>query len=114
MDKYQQADHDWQECLWKVGRRETEEFEAKSILYTNNLIECNCRRNLMCWIYTALVMYKGVTRIERLDKDVKEKMWLTVKDLCAGRVNDKLKMVEIAKVFYVIEYFLNEQNNPND
>lgn len=109
MDKYQQADHNWKELLWRIGRRETEEFESKSILYTNNLIECNARRELMCWIYRSLVCYKNLIPIEKLDSDVKQKMWLTVKDLCAGRVEDKKKMVDIARVFYVIEYFLNEQ-----
>lgn len=110
MDKYQQADHNYKEVLWKVGRRETEEFEAKSMLYTDNLIECNARRELMIWIYKALVAYKGLTRIENLEPDVKQKMWLTVKDLVAGRLNDRQKLIDICKVFYVIEYFLNEPN----
>jgi len=106
MDKYQEADHRWKELLWKIGRRETEEFEAKSMLYTDNLIECNARRELMLWIYRALIMYKGLTKVEDLETEVKQKMWLTVKDLCAGRVEDKQKLIDICKVFYAIEYFL--------
>ena len=108
MDKYQQADKQWLEFMERIGRKETAIFEENSIAYTNDVIVCNCRRHLMIWIYSTLKGKKKIKPIEELDQEVKEQMWAFVKEICAGKTNDRERMVEVAKTFYVIEYFINE------
>jgi len=111
MDKYLQASHDWKECLWGIARKELEVFEGNNEAYVDNLIYCNCRRHLMVWIYAYLVGCKKAPRIENLDPEVKQQMWGFVKEICAGKTEDKTRMVEISKTFYVIEYFIKESEN---
>ena len=110
MDKYHQASHDWKECLWKIGRKEVQVFEGNNLAYVDNLIFCNCRRHLMVWIYAYLVGCKKTKKIEDLEPEVKKEMWAFEKEICAGKTEDKKRMIEIAKVFYTIEYFINESN----
>lgn len=108
MDKYQQADYNWLQCMERIGRKETEIFESNSEAYTEDVIAGNCRRHLMVWIYSILKGRKKIKPIEELDRGVKEQMWGFVKEICAGKTNDKDRMIEVAKTFYVIEYFINE------
>ena len=109
MDKYQQADHDWSECLWRIARKELEVFEGNNMAYVDDLIFCNCRRHIMTWIYARLVGCKKAKKIEQLDPEVKKDMWIFVKEICAGKTDEKKRMIEIAKTFYVIEYFIKEK-----
>jgi len=109
-NKYQKADKDWHECMLRVGRGQTQFFEQHNVEYTEVLIHTNCTRSLMKWIYQHLVGRKMLVPIEKLDSDVKAKMWAFVKEICAGKINDVEKMKDIARVFYTIEYFLNQQN----
>lgn len=109
MDKYQQYQHDWLEVMWNIGRKETACFEDYSVLYVESLIGTNLRRRLMVWVYCYLVGRGKAPRIEDLEPDVKQKMWLTAKDICAGKIVDQKKMIEICKALYVIEYFMNEK-----
>ena len=108
MDKYQQADKQWLECIERIGRKETEIFENNSEAYTEDVITGNCRRHLMVWIYSILKGRKKIKPIEELDREIKEQMWAFVKEICASKINDKERMAEVAKTFYVIEYFINE------
>jgi hypothetical protein len=108
MDKYEQYAHDWREVMYRIGRKETACFEEHCEEYLENLIVTNCRRKIMCWIYSYVISGKKASRIEDLPKENREQMWLTAKDICKGRVDDKKKMIEICKTLYVIEYFINE------
>lgn len=108
MDKFQKIDHDWLECMKRIGRKETSFFEQDNIWYTEQLTGKNCRRSIMVWVYSTMKNAKVITAIESLDYDVKQQMWGFVNELCAGKEVDKNKRIEIAKVFYVIEYFINE------
>ena len=108
MDKYQKADQDWLDCMCRIGRKELGFFEENSEGYTEELIFFNCRRSLMIWIYDTLRSRGKITPIEKLDHETKKQMWLFVLDVCKGRMNDLKKMKDIAKVFYTLEYFLNE------
>ena len=108
MDKYQKADYDWRECVLRVGRKETAVFEANNIGYTEDVIIGNARRHLMVWIYSYLVSYKLIQPIEKLDEDTKRQMWKFILEIWDGKEKDKKKMIETCKVFYAIEYFINE------
>jgi hypothetical protein len=108
MDKFQRADYDWLLCMMRIGRKETVCFENDSVGYTNQIVDLNCRRGIMVWVYSTLKVAKKVTPIEALEVDVKNKMWAFVNEICAGKEVDKRRKIEIAKVFYVIEYFINE------
>jgi len=108
LDKYQQYAKDWEEIWMNCGRKETAVFESNNIAYTEELIKCNARKNLMVWIYCLLRNYKKIVAIEDLEQDVKLKMWGFVKEVCAGKTDDIKRMKQIAMVFYTIEYFLNE------
>lgn len=111
MDRYQQADCDWLECMKRIGRKETLYFEQDNVGYSDQIVWFNSRREIMVWVYSVLKQYKVITPIENLDPDVKNQMWAFVKEICAGRLNNKDKMIEVAKTFYVIEYFLSEKQN---
>ncbi len=47
--------------------------------------------------------------MEDLPQESKQSMWDFVKEICVGENRTQQKMHEMAIVFYVIEYFLNEQ-----
>lgn len=109
MDKYQQADADWLACMERIGRKEMAYFENDNVGYTEEIINLNCRRGIMCWVYSTLKQHKKLVAIEKLEKDVKKQMWAFVLEICAGKNADTKRMIEVAKVFYVIEYFINEK-----
>lgn len=110
MDKYRQLDLDWLACMERIGRRETFWFEQDNVDYTNQIVELNCRRGIMCWVYSELKRHKKLVPIEKLEPGIKNQMWGFIKEICAGKTDDQKRMIEVAKVFYVIEYFLNEKN----
>ena len=91
------------------GRKQTELFEKDNISYTEALLRLTGSRKMMVWLYGILRNYKYIVPIEKLEVEVKEKMWLTVKDICSQE-SDKNKLTDMCKAFYVIEYFLNENN----
>lgn len=93
----------------RIGRKEAAYFEQDNIDYTNQIIELNCRRGIMVWVYEELRKHKKLIAIEKLEIDVKKQMWTFVLEICAGRNADTKRMIEICKTFYVIEYFLNEK-----
>lgn len=107
-DKYQLAEKSWLQCMERIGRKETFLFEQDNISYTDSIIQLNCRRSIMCWVYSVLKQHNKLVPIEKLETDVKKQMWAFVKELCAGKTDEQKRMVEVAKTFYVIEYFLNE------
>lgn len=109
MDKLQQYAEDWKRIWMKCGRNETAVFESNNIAYTNELITCEARKNLMVWIYYLLRNFKYIKPIEELDDDTKRQMWGFVNEVCAGKTNDPKRKKHIAMVFYAIEYFLNEK-----
>lgn len=108
MDKYQQADFNWLSCMERIGRKETAFFEQDNTGYTEQIIGMNCRRGIMCWVYCTLKSAKKIIPIEELEIEVKNQMWGFVNEICAGKEMDKNRKIEIAKTFYVLEYFLNE------
>lgn len=108
LDRYKEIENDWDNCMCRVGRKLTNSFEMDSVGFTNILITTNATRLLLRWIYSHLVYKRGLKPIEKLDQDVKFKMWEFVKEICAGKTNDIVRMKEIAIAFYVIEYFIHE------
>lgn len=110
MDKYQQLDYDWLQCMMRIGRKETAYFEQNNIEFTDQMMWYSSRRKIMEWVYNTLVTAKKITPIERLDLDVKKQMWGFITEICAGKEVNKQVRIEIAKVFYIIEYFLKEQS----
>lgn len=109
MDKYQQAQYDWEQLMWRIGRDEKDYFEIDNEFYLDSLIRMSSRRGIMCWVYSDLCFAKKLTRIEKLDKQTKAKMWQNARAICEGRTDDKKVIIQILKAFYVIEYFLNEK-----
>lgn len=97
------------QIMLDFGRKQAALFENDNVAYTEALLRLTGSRKAMVWLYDILRNYKYLVPIEDLEKDVKEKMWLTVKDICSGRVEDKDKLVEMCKSFYALEYFLNEK-----
>lgn len=110
MDKYQQAQHDWYKMMWRIGRKEKDYFEEDNLFYLRSLISSSMRRGIMCWVYSDLCTAKKLPRIESLDREIKEIMWQNAKAICDGKTNDKNILIQVCKTFYVIEYFLNENN----
>lgn len=109
MDKYELAEYNWLQCMERIGRKETILFEQDNLTYTDSIIQLNCRRSIMCWVYSVLKQHRKLVAIEKLEKEVKKQMWAFVLELCAGKNVDTKRMIEICKTFYVIEYFLNEK-----
>lgn len=99
------------EYMWELGRKHAQDFENNNIAFTDAVIMLTGTRKLLVWIYCLLRNHGKLTAIELLEKDVKEKMWAFVKDICKGKTEDIQRMKEVAKAFYVIEYFINENNN---
>lgn len=109
MDKWQQAQYDWEQLMWRIGRDEKDYFEIDNEFYLDSLIRMESRRGIMCWVYSDLCFAGRIVKIERLDQSMKNKMWANVKNICEGKTDDKEILIQILKAFYVIEYFLNEK-----
>lgn len=107
MDKYQQAEYDWLQCMIRIGQKETSAFENDSVGYTDQIVSMNCRRGIMVWVYSELKRHDKIKPIENLEPADKKQMWGFIKEICAGKTDDQKRMIEVAKVFYVIEYFIN-------
>lgn len=108
VERYNEWHKGWIKTCLRIGREQTGQFENACEAYVTDLIEFNPRRQVMMWIYHDLVKEKLLLPIESYDQQTKNRMWATVRELIAGRTNDKNKMVEIAKAMYLIEYFINE------
>ncbi len=108
MDKYQQADANWLACMERIGRKEAAYFEEDNVGYTDEIVRLNCRRGIMCWVYSELKKHKKIVPIEQLSAEDKKHMWGFIKEICVGHTEDTKRMIEVTKVFYVIEYFINE------
>lgn len=94
----------------RIGQRELFSFENDSVVWTDQIVCLNCLRSIMVWVYSTLKQNRIIAPIESLDKETKNKMWGFVNEVCAGKLEDKQKKIEVAKVFYVLEYFINENN----
>lgn len=108
MDKYQQAEYDWLQCMIRIGQRELFSFENDSVVWTEQIVCLNCLRSIMVWVYSTLKQHQVIAPIETLDTATKNKMWGFVNEVCEGKLYEKQKKIEVAKVFYVLEYFINE------
>lgn len=110
MDKYQQAQNDWDEMMWRIGRKEKDYFEEDNLFYLKSLISSSMRRGIMCWIYSDLCRVGKLAKIESLDLETKKDMWRNTLAICDGRLQERNKLMQVCKTFYVIEYFLNEKS----
>lgn len=109
MDKYQQIEHDWFELMCKIGRKEKDSFEEDNLFYLRSLISSSMRRGIMCWICSDLCRAGKLARLESLDEETKKQMWQNTLEICDGKLQEKDKLLQVCKTFYVIEYFLNEK-----
>lgn len=91
------------------GRKQAAAFEEDNIGYTNALLMLGGCRKMLVWIYCLLINYKKIQPIESLPKEQKEQIWEFVKEICIEGHRQKEKMIQMVKVFYTIEYFLNEK-----
>jgi len=108
MDIYQQHEQNWLACMERIGRKEAAYFEQDNVGYTEEIVTMNCRRGIMVWVYSEIKKHKKITPIEQLDDADKKQMWNFALEICTGKTDDKKRMIEVLKVFYTIEYFLNE------
>lgn len=108
MDKFQKAEYDWLQRMISIGKKETASFENDSVGYTEQIVGMNCRRGIMVWVYSELKKHGKIAPIESLEPADKKQMWGFIKEICANKTNDQKRMIEVAKTFYVIEYFINE------
>lgn len=107
-NKYQAADRSWLQCMERIGRKETAYFEQDNVGYTNQITWYHSRRQIMVWVYSTLVNSKKVIPVESLELEVKKQMWGFINEICTGKEVAKATRIEIAKVFYIIEYYLKE------
>lgn len=96
--------------LMGIGRKELDSFENHNILYAECLYETNCRRHIMRWVYHGLVCNKRIIALELLPVDKQEDVKNFVEDICSGKDVNEVVKDEMAKVFYALEYFINEAN----
>jgi len=107
-DKYQKADRGWLECMMRIGRKEMAYFEQDNVGYTDQLFWYHSRRKIMHWVYTTMVTHKKIKPIESLELEDKKQMWGFINELCEGKEVSKEVRIDVAKIFYIIEYFINE------
>lgn len=110
-NSFMEYDRRWLACMERIGRKELACFEEYSVGYTEQIVNFNCRRSIMVWVYNALKSARKIKPIEELEIEVKKQMWGFVNEICAGKTDDQKRKIEVAKVFYVIEYFINENKN---
>lgn len=100
----------WTELMYRIGRKELWVFEGNNILYFDNLIETKCRRHIMLWIYNTLVYKKKLLKFELLSDEAQQDVINFVNEQCGERAVDEKIKIEVGKVFYTLEYFLNENS----
>lgn len=108
-NKYQRSERLWLECMERIGRKELAYFEEYSESYAWQIVNMKCRREIMCWVYSELKKHKKIKPIENLEPHNKKSMWGFVLEICNGVRLSKEEKIQVAKTFYVIEYFLNER-----
>lgn len=109
MDKYQQIEYSWLQCMERIGRKEAAYFENDNVSYTEEIVTLNCRRGIMCWVYSEMKKNKKIIPIENLDPEDKKNLWEFTIDICSGKINDNKRRIEVLKTFYILEYFLNNK-----
>ena len=100
----------WHKIMLNVGRKQTAIFEKDPDVYVDLLMATNCTRHLMKWVYGHLTCKKVIKRLEDYSTEEKQEIWDLVLDKCKAKCQDKTKLIEIAKVFCAIDYFLKENN----
>lgn len=110
MEIVQQADERWHQVMARVGREETKRFESNPDGYINSLIELKSVRLLMRWIYHHMVSKKKVIAIEKYPLKQKQEIWDFVLEKCKSKCQNKTTLIEIAKIFCLIDYYINENS----
>lgn len=108
--KYLEADKRWKNLMLKIGRAESARFSADPDKYAEFLVTTEGARLLMRWIYHYMVCKKIILSIEEYSQEQKQEIWDFVLEKCKDKCQNKTKLIEVAKVFCVIDYFLNESN----
>lgn len=93
----------------RIGRKEAAYFENDNVSYTEEIVTLNCRRGIMCWVYSEMKKHKKIVPIESLEPEDKKHLWKFTIDICADKITDRKSRVEVLKTFYILEYFLNEK-----
>ena len=64
----------------------------------------------MRWVYHHMVNKKKIKSLEQYSEKEKKEIWDLVLEKCRESCQDKKKLIEVAKVFCVIDYFLTNNN----
>lgn len=94
--------------MMRIGQRELFSFENDSVAWSEQIVLFASLRGIMVWVYSTLKQHRLIAPIESLDIETKNKMWGFVNEVCEGKLYGKRNKIEVAKVFYVLEYFINE------
>lgn len=102
------ADERWHALMQKIGREQAQRFANDTESYTDILVTAESVRLLMRWVYHHMVGKKKIKPIEQYSQEEKQEIWDLVLEKCKAKCQNKKKLIEVAKVFCAIDYFLNE------
>lgn len=107
-NKFTEIDERWHSLMQKIGREESQRFAINPDSYTEILVTAESVRLLMRWIYHHMVSRKIVKPIEHYSQEEKQEIWDLVLEKCRDKCQNKSKLIDVAKVLCVIDYFLKE------
>lgn len=108
-EQYVEIDERWKNIMLKIGREQSEIFAKNPDVYVDILITTEGTRLLMRWIYHFMICRKIIIPIEEYSSEQKQQIWDLVLEKCRDKCQNKTKLIEVSKVFCLIDYFLNQQ-----
>ena len=59
------------------------------------------------YVYSWCIGHKVFQPIENLEPDEKKELWIMTCEICKNYNYNKEQLIELAKIFYTLEYYLN-------
>lgn len=94
------------ELFVELGKKQVDMFSSNHLTYMNCIVTCEGMRNIMMTVYKSLVHSKRLIALEEMPQDHKLQVWETAKEISNGRM-DKKGTIQLSKILYTIEYYLN-------
>jgi hypothetical protein len=97
----------WKEMWIDLGRKQVDCFTNDHETYLECIVKYTGIRDVMMMVYRMLLSSKMIQPLEDQHYEGKLHVWETAKEIAAGRM-DKEGQIQLSKVLYTIEYYLNK------
>lgn len=96
----------WREMWIDLGQKQVDRFTENHETYLECIVKFKGIRDVMMMVYKSLLAAKKIQPLEEQPYEGKLHVWETAKEISNGRT-DKEGTIQLSKVLYTIEYYLN-------